>query len=334
MDKKQRKTLSEKINRNKGKIATIFICIAIGVFFLLLGSPGNQSADFDGEDAINESRAERIEEQAESSSNKKSGSLLDQFLSGTEKAKENLNRRTGLSSESDVDTETESTSSDSTSSEKYQLIDTESYTVKANDGGFSESELDEGRTSFLKIPELDVLGRASSVYKGSFQKSDLKNDGRPDISHIHPSGWQQAYYNTSITGSDHEALYDRGHIIAEFLSDYSEENNFVTLTRQANLAMAQWENEIGDFLDNNPGIHVLYKVTPNFIGTDFVCSGLTLQAQSVEDNGAGLGFTVYIKNVEHGITINYSNGESSSGEVTVTSGKIFTFLQDGRRYVA
>lgn len=348
MDKKQRKTLSERINQSKRKLITVLICVLIAIGFIILGNPGSQSSDIDGEDVINASRAERIEEQVkneseagEDSGESSSSSLWNEFLAGTEKAKKKIKdgveSATSANNNDKYDNQSNQSSDDSTSKTstgKYQLTDTESYTVEANDGGFSEDELEEGRTSFLRISELDVLGRASFSSKGSFQKSDLKNNGRPDISNIHPCGWNQAYYDTSITGSDHEALYDRGHIIAEFLSDYSDEDNFVTLTRQANLAMAEWENEIGDFLDHNPGVHVLYKVTPRFIGTEFVCRGLTLQAQSVEDGGEGLGFTVYIKNVEHGITIDYDTGESSSGEVTVKSGMILLLPSNNRRFAA
>ena len=36
-----------------------------------------------------------------------------------------------------------------------------------------------------------------------------------------------------------------------------------------------------------------------------------MEAYSVEDNGQGVSFNVYVYNVQPGITINYQTGESS-----------------------
>ena len=55
----------------------------------------------------------------------------------------------------------------------------------------------------------------------------------------------------------------------------------------------------------------MYRVTPKFYGDNLVASGIEMEAKSVEDNGTGLKFHVYVYNVETGIDIDYKTGESS-----------------------
>ena len=43
---------------------------------------------------------------------------------------------------------------------------------------------------------------------------------------------------------------------------------------------------------------------------NLVASGVELEALSVEDNGKGIKFNVYIYNVQDGIEIDYKNGDS------------------------
>ncbi|MBO4676591.1 MAG: hypothetical protein J5633_03485, partial [Oscillospiraceae bacterium] len=59
--------------------------------------------------------------------------------------------------------------------------------------------------------------------------------------------------------------------------------------------------------------HVLYRVTPCFSGNDLVASGVLMEAYSVEDNGQGLSFNVFIFNVQPGIEIDYRTGNSRRG---------------------
>ena len=77
--------------------------------------------------------------------------------------------------------------------------------------------------------------------------------------------------------------------------------------------MLPFENEVADYIKNqkkNEDKHVLYRVTPIFENTNLVASGVQMEAYSVEDNGAGICFNVYVYNVQPGIEINYANGES------------------------
>ena len=45
-----------------------------------------------------------------------------------------------------------------------------------------------------------------------------------------------------------------------------------------------------------------------------VARGVQMEAMSVEDDGAGVCFNVFVYNVQPGITIDYATGESSLTE--------------------
>lgn len=78
--------------------------------------------------------------------------------------------------------------------------------------------------------------------------------------------------------------------------------------------MLPFENQVANYIEENPGNHVLYRVTPEFEGSNLVASGVLMEATSVEDKGKGLSFCVYCYNVQPGIQINYETGESSIDE--------------------
>ena len=54
----------------------------------------------------------------------------------------------------------------------------------------------------------------------------------------------------------------------------------------------------------------LYRVTPIYEDTNLVASGIQMEALSVEDQGKGIKFNIYVYNVEDGIEIDYKTGES------------------------
>jgi DNA-entry nuclease len=61
--------------------------------------------------------------------------------------------------------------------------------------------------------------------------------------------------------------------------------------------------------------HVMYRVTPIYVGNNLLASGVQMEAYSVEDDGEGVCFNVYVYNVQPGIVINYANGDNwLSGE--------------------
>lgn len=160
--------------------------------------------------------------------------------------------------------------------------------------------------SFEKYSTLDSLGRCGVAYANICKEiMPAKGNERGDISSIKPSGWKQAKYGE-------EFLYNRCHLIGYQLSNESaNERNLITGTRYFNVTgMLPFENKVAEYINQNKNNHVLYRVTPIYKGNNLLASGVEIEAYSVEDNGRGVCFNVYIYNVEPGIEINYSNGKS------------------------
>ena len=73
--------------------------------------------------------------------------------------------------------------------------------------------------------------------------------------------------------------------------------------------MLQFENMVTKYIKDT-GNHVLYRVTPVFEGNNLVATGVEMEAYSVEDNGKGIKFNVFVYNIEDGIIIDYKTGDS------------------------
>jgi DNA-entry nuclease len=58
------------------------------------------------------------------------------------------------------------------------------------------------------------------------------------------------------------------------------------------------------------GNHVLYRVTPRYIGDDLLAVGVQMEAYSVEDRGERLSLNMFCFNVQPGVLIDYKTGEN------------------------
>ena len=168
---------------------------------------------------------------------------------------------------------------------------------------FEESEYT--TESFEIYSELDSLGRCGVAY-ANICKELMPTEDRESISSVTPTGWVQAEY-------DGEYLYNRCHLIGyQLAGENANELNLITGTRSLNVdGMLVFENMVDDYIEENEDNHVLYRVTPIFEESNLVASGVEMEAYSVEDDGQGVCFNVYVYNVEPGITIDYATGESS-----------------------
>ena len=165
------------------------------------------------------------------------------------------------------------------------------------------------KEDFENYSKLDEKGRCGIAY-ANICKEIMPPDGdkRGDISSVKPTGWVQKKY-------DGEYLYNRCHLIGYQLSDEdANERNLITGTRYFNVSgMLPFENEVAEYINTSKqDVHVLYRVTPLFKDDDMLASGVEMEAYSVEDNGQGVCFNVYVYNVQPGININYKTGESSN----------------------
>ena len=165
-------------------------------------------------------------------------------------------------------------------------------------------------TSFENYSNLDELQRCQVAF-ANLNKIDTmpkENENRKSLNNIFPSGWK----DTKYPEIDLDNLYNKCHLIAYSLSAENDNaNNLITGTRYFNISgMTPLENRVRKYLNNNANSHVLYRVTPIYQGENLVPSGVTIEAESVEDKGESICFYVYIYNVQPGVTIDYSTGES------------------------
>jgi len=170
------------------------------------------------------------------------------------------------------------------------------------------TENDYTTNSFETYSNLDSLGRCGTAFANICKDiMPSEDEERQDIGMIKPSGWQTVRYNDVVEGN---YLYNRCHLIGYQLSgENANEKNLITGTRYMNVdGMLPFENLIDNYIEDNENNHVLYRVTPIFEGNNLVASGVQMEAYSVEDNGKGICFNVYIYNVQPGVVIDYSTG--------------------------
>ncbi len=154
--------------------------------------------------------------------------------------------------------------------------------------------------------DLDSLGRAG-VAMSLIGLDLMPTEERGEIGSIKPSGWHTVKYDF-ISG---KYLYNRCHLIGyQLTGENANEKNLITCTRNANTGiMLDYENKVSKYIKET-GNHVLYRVTPVYQGNNLLVSGIQMEAKSIEDNGSGIKFNIYIYNVQDGVKINYETGES------------------------
>jgi len=114
---------------------------------------------------------------------------------------------------------------------------------------------------------------------------------------------------------DGRYLFNRCHLIAYSLAGENENpQNLITGTRSMNvLGMLPQEEKVASYV-RETGNHVLYRVTPLYDGDNLVASGVLMEAESVEDRGAGVCFCVWCYNVEPGVVIDYATGDNRASD--------------------
>ncbi len=193
---------------------------------------------------------------------------------------------------------------------EFSLSDIPEYTgspyvaVNGNVPYFTEDDLTD--VSFESYSDLDSLGRCGVAY-ASVCTDTMPTEKRGSIGEVKPTGWINVKYDFV----DGKYLYNRCHLIGyQLTAENANEKNLITGTRYFNVqGMLPFENLTADYVKET-GNHVLYRVTPIFEGDNLVASGVLMEAESVEDEGDGVLFCVYVYNVQPGVTIDYATGKS------------------------
>ena len=167
-----------------------------------------------------------------------------------------------------------------------------------------------GNLEFELYSELDALGRCGPAFANISLKT-MPTEERGEIGMIKPSGWHTVRYDFV----DGKYLYNRCHLIGfQLAGENANEQNLITGTRYLNVVgMLPFENMVDDYVDET-GNHVLYRVTPMYEGDNLVASGVQMEAFSVEDNGDGIQFNVFVYNIQPGVVIDYATGDNWAEE--------------------
>ena len=229
------------------------------------------------------------------------------------------NESSNISTPSDNKDNTNQTQSDS---KPVSLDSIPAYSGKAfvniNNGnpGFSSSELK--TKSYEYYSPLDRLGRCGVVH-ACIGRDIMPTEDRGSIGMVKPTGCHTVKYDCV----DGKYLYNRCHLIGyQLTGENVNESNLITGTRYLNIdGMVDFENMVADYI-RETGNHVLYRVTPIFVGDELLARGVQMEAYSVEDQGDGICFHIYAYNVQPGITIDYATGLSAlAGEPLPPAGE-------------
>lgn len=160
---------------------------------------------------------------------------------------------------------------------------------------------------FMELSPLDELGRVGSNW-GCFDYAHMPTEERTSLS-TKPTGWVQKSYEI-VSG---RYLYNRSHIIGFQICGLNDEKrNLMTGTRAFNAgenSMVTFENMTADHMRENRTHHVLYRVTPDFEGSNLLAYGVLIESDCLEcDDNAD--YCVYILNQQDGITIDYRTGDN------------------------
>ena len=208
----------------------------------------------------------------------------------------------------------ETTEIPSISLEQVPVYSGEPYVIL---NGNQPQQMDISTESAEYYGDLDALNRCTYTYAVIGQDL-MPTQERGSIGQVKPTGWVTAKYDFV----DGKYLYNRCHLIGfQLTGENANERNLITGTRYMNVeGMLPFENMVADYIKET-GNHVAYRVIPIFSGDNLVASGVTMEAWSVEDQGEGICFYVYVYNVQPGVEIDYATGESWLAEALAEDGE-------------
>lgn len=161
--------------------------------------------------------------------------------------------------------------------------------------------------SFQHYGDLDHLNRVTEA-DANLGVDLMPADKRGPIDSIKPTGWKQKKYKTI---ENNGWLYNRCHLIGyQLTGQNANAKNLMTGTRWFNVeGMLPFENFVADYIERTEN-HVRYRITPVFVNDELLARGIYMEGFSVEDNGKGVQFCIYVPNRQPGINLNYKDGSS------------------------
>lgn len=177
-------------------------------------------------------------------------------------------------------------------------------TINDNIPFFTKEEIT--TSVFENYSEQDSLGRCHVAY-ANICKELMPTEERGKIGNVKPAGWHSTTYDF-VEGKH---LYNRCHLIGfQLAGENANEKNLITGTRYFNVVgMLPFESIVADYVEET-NYHVLYRVTPVYEGDNLLADGVLMEAYSVEDEGDGICFNVFVYNVQPGVIIDYKTGDS------------------------
>ena len=185
------------------------------------------------------------------------------------------------------------------------------YVIINNNFPFTFSEIKSTAKPYESYSSLDSLGRCGPAV-ANVCKETMPTEKRGEIGEVKPSGWKYngRSNNNKYDFVDGRYLYNRCHLIGyQLTAENANKENLITGTRYLNVqGMLPFENMVADYVKET-NHHVLYRVTPIFVGNELIARGVLMEAMSVEDDS--IEFCVFCYNVQPGVNINYLTGQNS-----------------------
>ena len=180
------------------------------------------------------------------------------------------------------------------------------FKLNHNRPDFDETDLT--TEAFEDYSDLDDLGRFGMAY-ANICRELMPTEKRGSIGQVKPTGWHTVKYDFV----DGKYLYNRCHLIGfQLTGENANKRNLITGTRYLNVeGMLPFENMVADYVKET-GNHVMYRVTPIFVGDELLARGVHIEAESVEDGGDGIMFNVFCYNVQPGVVLDYATGEGTA----------------------
>lgn len=162
---------------------------------------------------------------------------------------------------------------------------------------------------FHRYSEHDILGRCGQA-EALLGRELMPEEERGEIGSVKPTGWHTVRYDDII---EDRYLYNRCHLIGyQLAGENANDKNLITGTRYFNVeGMEPYENMVAGYI-RLTGNHVHYRVIPVFEGDDLLAKGVWMEAESAEDGGEGVSFSIFVYNVQPGIWLDYGTGDSSA----------------------